>query len=288
MNTQASQEYNKRIETVCDYIARHLDRPLSVESLSQVAHFSKYHFHRQFQVYTGINVGKYISQLRLKRASYRLVFHPEVKITEIALDAGFENSESFSRSFKAQFQQTPSQFRLRPKWEQWNAHYAKANIIRNHKMKIELTQRDPIKVAVLEHRGSPATLNQSIQRFIAWRKQTDESPVTTSQTLGVPFNDPNNVPPEAFHFDICGSVTQDVAPNGFGVITKIIPGGRCAVIRHQGPHDQMDDKIYQFYREWLPQSGEELRDFPLYFEYHNFFPEVAEHELVTDIYFSLK
>ena len=287
MNRAAHQAYSQRIQTVCDYIAKHLDQPLTLEQLSQKAHFSKYHFHRQFQVYTGITLGRYISLLRLKRASYRLVFHPELKITNIALDAGFENGESFSRAFKQIFAQTPSQFRLTPQWEQWSQEYAKVNYTRRETVQIKLTQRDDIQVAVLEHQGSPASLNDSIQQFISWRKQSGESPVASSLTLGVPFNDPNTVEPEAFRFDICGSVASEVKANDFGVITKTIPGGRCAVIRHQGPHDQMDDKIYQFYRNWLPESGEELRDFPLYFEYHNFFPEVAEHELITDIYFSL-
>ncbi len=155
-------------------------------------------------------------------------------------------------------------------------------------MKVDTTQTESIKIAVLEHLGSPANLNLSIQQFITWRKQSNESPIATSRTFGVPFNDPNSVPPEEFHFDICGSISQDVTDNSFGIITKLIPAGRCAVIRHHGPHDQMDEKIYQFYREWLPQSGEELRDFPLYFEYLNIFPDVAEYELITDIYFPLK
>ena len=288
MNQEASHKYAKRIEAVCDYIAQHLEQPLTLEQLSEVAHFSKYHFHRQFQVFTGINAGKYIAMMRLKRASHRLVFHPELKITDIALDAGFENSESFSRAFKNAFNQTPSQFRLTPKWEQWSQQYTKVKLIRRDKVKVELTERDSIKIAVLEHQGSPTLLNQSIQQFIDWRKQSNESPVATSKTLGIPYNDPNSVAPEDFRFDLCGSIEQDVAVNDYGIITKAVPAGRCAVIRHHGPHDQMDDKIYQFYREWLPQSGEELRDFPLYFEYQNFFPEVAEHELITDIYFSLK
>ncbi|NMH65107.1 AraC family transcriptional regulator [Shewanella salipaludis] len=288
MNKQANPVYCARIEAVCDYIGQHLDKPLTLERLSEVAHCSKYHFHRQFQVFTGINVGKYISMMRLKRASYRLVFHPELRVTDIAFDAGFENSESFSRAFKNVFAQTPSQFRLTPEWAHWSQQYAKVKLTRRDKVKITLTQRDAIKIAALEHQGCPTSLNQSIQQFIAWRKQSKESPVTSSQTFGIPYNDPNNVAPEAFRFDICGSVSQDVADNEYRVVTKEIPGGRCAVIRHHGPHEQMDDKIYQFYREWLPQSGEELRDFPLYFHYINFFPEVAEHELITDIYFSLK
>lgn len=68
----------------------------------------------------------------------------------------------------------------------------------------------------------------------------------------------------------------------------MIPGGRCAVVRHHGSHERIAESIYPLYREWLPQSGEELRDFPLFFHYLNLIPEVEEHELVTDIYLPLK
>jgi len=83
-------------------------------------------------------------------------------------------------------------------------------------------------------------------------------------------------------------VIEDVNPNEHGVVTKSLPGGRFAKIHHLGSHAQMDEKIYQFYRDWLPVSGEELNDFPLFFHYINFFPEVAESELITDIYFAIK
>ena len=41
------------------------------------------------------------------------------------------------------------------------------------------------------------------------------------------------------------------------------------------------------YREWLPDSGEELRDFPLYCERVSFFPDVPEREAITDLYLPL-
>jgi|GEM_PF-3176838 len=55
MVQKVSQQYSTKIIAVCDYISAHLDHELNVENLSQVAHFSKYHFHRQFQVFTGVN-----------------------------------------------------------------------------------------------------------------------------------------------------------------------------------------------------------------------------------------
>ena len=67
-----------------------------------------------------------------------------------------------------------------------------------------------------------------------------------------------------------------------------IHGGRCAVIRHLGSHDRLKESIYYLYREWLPGSGEELRDFPMFFHYLNFMPETPELKLVTDIYLPLK
>lgn len=288
MKSLAKQHYSAKIVAICDYIALHLDDDLNVELLSQVAHFSKYHFHRQFQVVTGVNVSRYILLMRLKRASYRLVFNVNERITDIALDAGFENSESFSRAFKKAFNQTPSQFRLTPNWPQWSNEYEKVQLTRNDPLNVDITTRTVTKIAVFEHLGAANTLNNSIQKFIAWRKATQESPVATSETFGIPYNDPNTVPAAQFHFDICGSIVKEVQPNTDGVITKSIPGGRFAKIRHLGSHQLMDDKIYQFYREWLPTSGENLRDFPLFFHYINLFPEVSESELITDIYFALK
>lgn len=42
---KASPAYVGRFQRVCRYIARHLDEPLSLETLSAIAHSSPYHFH---------------------------------------------------------------------------------------------------------------------------------------------------------------------------------------------------------------------------------------------------
>jgi len=79
-----------------------------------------------------------------------------------------------------------------------------------------------------------------------------------------------------------------VPENPQGVVNGVIPEGRCAMVLHLGSHDCMGDTIYPLYREWLPQSGEKPGDFPLFFRYVNLMPEVAEHELVTEVYLPLK
>ena len=62
---KASPAYVGRFQRVCRYIARHLDEPLSLETLSAIAHSSPYHFHRQFSAYTGI-VGAWRSTPAIK------------------------------------------------------------------------------------------------------------------------------------------------------------------------------------------------------------------------------
>lgn len=283
-----TNSYEDRLNRVCDYIHNHLDEELSVERLSQVALFSKYHFHRQFSAYMGVNVSRFIQLVRLKRASYQLAFNPEQRIIDIALDAKFENPESFARAFKKTFGQTPSQFRKSPQWPAWHEKYRIPIRTGKPTMQVKLTEFKETKIAVLEHRGAVETLNDSVAIFIEWRKTSQLSPVQSSNTYGLAYDDPKTTAPEKFRFDICGEVLADVPENPQGVITKTIPGGRCVVIRHYGAHEAMGEKIYYLYGAWLPNSGEELRDFPCVFHYLNLFPDVPESELVTDIYLLLK
>lgn len=155
-------------------------------------------------------------------------------------------------------------------------------------MDVNIVNFPEMKVALLEHRAAPELVNNSVMRFIAWRKSSGLSPVKTSKTLGLIYDDPATVEPEQFRFDICGEVDDAVPDNPQGVKSGLIPGGRCGVVRHLGPHESIGEKIYYLYRDWLPDSGEELRDAHLFFHYLNLRSEVAEHELITDVYLPLK
>jgi AraC family transcriptional regulator len=55
-----------------------------------------------------------------------------------------------------------------------------------------------------------------------------------------------------------------------------------------GPMIIWGEIVICLYLEWLPQSEEELRDFTLYFQRVSFFPDVPEHEAITDVFLPLK
>ncbi|UTH76421.1 GyrI-like domain-containing protein [Chromobacterium sp. IIBBL 290-4] len=282
------KQYARRFARVLDYIDRHLAEPLDIERLSAVAHFSRFHFHRQFSAYCGVSAARYILLQRLRRASFRLAFQPTQRIIDIAQDCGFDNPESFSRAFRQVFGQSPSGFRRQPDWVGWHAKMRPPVGEGVPNMEVKIVNTADIAVAALEHRGPPQRVNDSVARFIEWRKASGLSPIASSQTYGIAYDHPDATPPEAFRFDVCGSVAGEVPANPQGVIAKTITGGRCAVLRHAGSHQRLGEAVRWLYRQWLPASGEELRDFPVYFHYLNLSSQEPEHELLTDIYLPLR
>ncbi|HID36607.1 MAG TPA: helix-turn-helix domain-containing protein [Ghiorsea sp.] len=284
--------YQARFDKVLRFIDEHLYEPLTVEVLADAAFFSKFHFHRQFSAYVGLSVSKYVQLLRLKRASYQLAFRDNLQVIDIAYDAKFENPESFSRAFKKAFGQTPSQFRKAPKWQPWHEKYKipvrEGVIIMAHEIEVNIVGFEAVKVAALEHRKSPDLVNESVAEMIAWRKETGLSPIQTSRTFGLAYDDPKSCNPESFRFDLCAEVKQDIPENSYGLKNKNIPAGKCAHIQHVGAYEQMSEKVRFLYGDWLAESGEELRDFSCFFHYIKKLADVPENECVTDIYLPLK
>lgn len=291
--TAALQNYHARMQRVLDHIDRHLDDDLDLDRLSSVAAFSKFHFHRQFAAAFGLSVHRYIQLARMKRASYRLAYVDAQSITEIAMDAGYDAPDAFARAFRQRFGQSPSSFRKSPDWEPWLAAFGPLDNARSKLMKIfttdDVTIRDvpTTKVAIMEHRGDPATLGDTIRRFIAWRKAAGLHP-RTNPTFNVWRPGRNPASPADYCTDLCVGTDQPIEANGEEIKAGEIPGGRCAVLRIVGYTDNLAPAALYLYRNWLPASGEEARDFPIYCQRLSFVPEVAEHEATADLFLPLK
>lgn len=107
MTADAADAYHARFRRVLEYIDAHLDDALTVDQLSGVAAFSKFHFHRQFSALFGMGVYRYVQLSRLKRASYQLAFRADAQVIDIALSSGYESPEAFARAFKKTVGQNP-------------------------------------------------------------------------------------------------------------------------------------------------------------------------------------
>ncbi len=294
MSTSTTERYLDRFRGVLDYIDAHLAEDLTVERLSHVAAFSKYHFHRQFSELVGFGVYRYVQLKRLKRASWQLAFREPDSIGDIALANGFGGPEAFARAFRKNLGQSPTEFRNDPQWPAWYAIYDPLEDSRKRIMTGKHTPREvkmvdcrDTRVAALEYRGDPELMGNAIREFISWRRE-NRLPPRLSATFNVVHHHPIGDDDGECHYDLCAATDQGVKPNPFGVVEKVIPGGRCAVLRHVGSEGRLGEAVHYLYTQWLPESGEDLRDFPLYFQRVSFFPDVPEHEALTDIFLPLK
>jgi AraC family transcriptional regulator len=99
-----------RLQNAVNFIEENLDNPISLTDVSKSAFSSLSYFHRIFYFMTGFTVKEYIRKRRLSRAAYQL-HCTGLFITDIALNAGYENLESFTRAFKKHFNISPRSFR---------------------------------------------------------------------------------------------------------------------------------------------------------------------------------
>lgn len=157
----------------------------------------------------------------------------------------------------------------------------------NLALNVNIIDFPPTRVAMLPHRCSPELLHYSVAKFKIWRRDTGLSPVNQSQTFGIAWDDPSTTAPEAFRFDICGSVNAPIPDNRHGVINSELSGGRYAVARHVGELDDIARTIWAVIGNWLPNNGEKMRQAPIMFHYTNLAKEMTELQLITDVYVPL-
>ncbi len=153
-------------------------------------------------------------------------------------------------------------------------------------MNVRIVEFPETKVAVLEHRGAPSLEHETVRKLIQWRLENRLLP-DRHRSYGVHYTDPRITPPADYRVDFCISVEHDVPSNSQGVVNKLIPASRCAVVRHLGSREYVSAAVY-LCDVWLPGSGEELGDFPIFFHYVNVGPQVQEHEMITDVYLPLR
>jgi len=98
------------INQVVSYILEHLSEPLDIDYLSKLACMGRTKFFAEFKNHLGCTPIVFQQQERLKLAARLLAKGKQ--ITETSFEVGFQNISHFSRAFKSQFGQSPSQFRL--------------------------------------------------------------------------------------------------------------------------------------------------------------------------------
>jgi AraC family transcriptional regulator len=216
------ERYRVRFARVLAHIEARSEDALSIDELADIAAFSRHHFHRQFSGFLGMSAYRYVQFMRMRRASWRLAFRPELSVNEIALATGYEGPEAFARAFRQYTGQSPSGFRTAPDWVEWHSRFRPFIHLRQTHMNtlpapgpVRVTFFPATRVAKLEHRGSVLRLGDSIRQFVEWRK-AHRLPPHVAATFNIIHNDPDETPPEEFRFDLCAATDIEIEPNDAG------------------------------------------------------------------------
>ena len=87
---------NDQLRRLRDYVIAHLDEPIAVEALADIAGRSPFHFTRIFARSVGMTPHRYVVHLRLQRA-IELVREGRSGLAEIAARTGFADQSHLSR-----------------------------------------------------------------------------------------------------------------------------------------------------------------------------------------------
>lgn len=104
---EVQMTYVEKAET---YIETNYSYPITVEDVAAYVGISRSHLFRSFQTYMNRSPKEYLTEYRIKQAC-RLLKETELSVSTIAYSVGFENNLYFSKAFRKQKGESPTQYR---------------------------------------------------------------------------------------------------------------------------------------------------------------------------------
>ena len=261
MKKETVEDYRVRMLRVLVHIQKNLDRELPLEELATIAHFSSFHFHRIFGGLIGESVKEHVRRLRLERAAHRLR-HTGQQITEIALDAGYQTPESFTRAFHRMFSKSPTEFRIRHGVVAYGPAPSGVHFVANGELEsfrpasgsplpleVRIEHLPEMHVAFVRHTGPYEETDTAYERLMTWadrRGLLKSAPVI----FGIAYDDPTVTAPENLRYEAALVIPEDLMVEGeIGV--QSIQGGNFAVTTHCGLYNTLGETYTRFCGEWL-------------------------------------
>lgn len=108
--SRLSSEQQEAIDRALDWIHEHINDRFMISDIAEYAGFSPAHFRLLFRRAVGIGPKQYVLALRLQ-SSKCMLMQDDHTITEVALRAGFNSPQAFSKTFRQFTGVTPSQWK---------------------------------------------------------------------------------------------------------------------------------------------------------------------------------
>jgi AraC family transcriptional regulator len=294
MKLTTREDYLERIRRVLRFVQEHLDETLTPAHLAEVAHLSPYHFHRIFSGIVGESISSHVRRLRLERAAGELR-RTDRDVIDIALDAGYEAHEPFTRAFREHFGTPPSAFRkldgpLVVPPALCGVHYGPDEAVSRFvplqegtkMIDVRLQTLPTRRLLALAHHGEYQDIGPTFGRLMQ-EAGSRGLLAADSVSLGIYYDDPETTPVDQLRAHACVTVADSTreAPAGFELLT--LNGGEFAVGVHRGPYTALKDSYRWLFGQWLPSSGRDAAGAPCFEVYVSDPGTTAPPDLVTEI-----
>lgn len=253
----------ERYRRLVQWIEQHLDAPISIPTIERVSCYSYRHINRLFRALHRESIGQYVKRLRLERAAQYLKY-AATPITQIAVQAGFEEVAAFSKAFKKRFGVAPTRFRTQKGLPALST--AQAPPTATEALPYELVELPAFEQLYVEHRGDYYDLEALEHTWDTLVAYTHELGLwMPQQHYLIELFDDEDIS-EAAHCRTHLSVELPPAwrrPPSPPFYTKQHLPQRYAKFNYHGNLDDMPFFYEQIYRQWLHHMPLEFADRPV-------------------------
>ena len=299
-----------------DYIEQHLDEPINLNKIANIACFSPFHFHRIFTSLTGETLNAFIQRIRIEKVAQQLKNDEILSISEISSQCGFSSTSVFSRTFRKYFGLTAKEFRETEKatFAKGGLYYSKnGQLIRKRNQlspdlrvqlcsdnsnqfihsnfiimdtKVEIKEMPAMNLVYCRHTGQFDQIGKAYEKLMKWAGPRGLLNFPQTKTITVYHDDPTVTAIEKVRQSACITVEDDVKVDG--EIGKMkLEGGKYAVGRFD-IDEKGFEKAWNTMCLWLTESGYQPSEGNPYELYYNSPDEDIKRRFILDICIPVK
>lgn len=262
---------------VTAYIHEHVDEPLDLDRLAEVACLSRFHWHRVYRAIQGETVAQTLKRVRMTRAGFDLA-EGHLSLEAVARRSGYPNQRSFSRAFTDIYGVAPGQYRRTGR----HSHFQPPSTEMSERMYDVTAETLPSRTTIgLLHKGSYLRIGETFEQLFAMAV-TRGLMRHVQGSVGIYYDDPMGTPEDELRSRAAllvadGSLADDPLEH------EVLAAGCYAVLTLKGPYSDLPAAYDWLYSVWLKENGHALRSAPPYEDYLNNPREVPASELLTKI-----
>ncbi len=269
---RAMKWYAARLLRALDWIEGHLDDDIAVADVAAEAGYSPYHFHRIFSAAIGEPLMRFVRRRRLTRAADELR-RTDQAIMAVALTAGFDSQEAFTRAFKRAFDVTPGRHRAGEGPFLAGRHRitrdALDHLLEGTIMEPRFVELEAFAVVGMASWYTPERMPEIPElwgRFVP--RSFTMKRIPDGKSYGLCFCSEGNG-----FFYMAGVPVASLDDMPHDMVGKTVPAGAYAVFTHKGHVGKLKLTLDDIWGKWLPKSDCQPRrdapDFELYDERFN-------------------